>query len=181
MYAYNIGYRRKQNVGRPCKIKTPTVNVEIKKRELFESFEANKEIMNLANLAYHYGRLTKKEYDIACFLESVHTKSNKNLGVKSLSSSAPHTWNVTLQGVYNNHNLSNNTFDNSASQTLWRKIKNFVVLHNPKIAKEFFEILSTHHSYEELCNIKKLGMFNMINSLKEGLQSVETMIDNGLI
>lgn len=176
MYALNAGFTRKMKKGRPLKFKPREESyIEIKKQELFERHEMRKEAMNLISLAYNFGKLTKDEYDIACFLETVCIKAHKGLGVKKLPSSSPNTWQIHIQNSWNMINLGN---ENTKAQDTWRKIRDYVAAHNAKIATEFFNIIATHYSYEDLQAIK-INTFSVTDVLKEGLQIVQKMFDFG--
>jgi len=177
MYAYNAGYTRKLKKGRPFRFKPQECSyIEIKKKELFERYEAQKEEMNLASLAYNFGKLTKDEYDIACFLEHVCVKMQKGLGIKRMPSSSPNTWSLHIQNSWNMINVAN---QDSKAADCWKKVKDFVNVHNPKIATEFLDIIARHYSYEELQAVKM--NFSVTDVLKEGLQTVKRMFEIGYI
>lgn len=177
MYAYNAGYSRKLKKGRPFKFKPQECSyIEIKKRELFECYEMQKEAMNLISLSYNFGKLTKEEYDVACFLEHLCIKMQKGLGVKRIPSSAPNTWGLHVQNSWNMINIGH---EDTKAANCWKQIKDFVGAANPKIAQEFFNIISTHYSYEELQAIKL--NFSVTDTLKTGLQIVQKMFDLGYL
>lgn len=178
MYATNASFTRKMKKGRPCTFKMQDrSHIELKKQELFEKYEARKEAMNLISLAYSFGKLSKEEYDIACFLEQLVHKAQKGLGVKKLPTSAANTWNVSLQNTWNTINAG---YENIHAQNCWKRIRDFVSTKDPKHAQEFFNILTTHYSYEDLQAVK-INTFSITDILKNGLQLVKQMFDLGYL
>ena len=151
--------------------------IETKKQELFERYEMQKEAMNLISLAYNFGKLTKEEYDIACFLEHLCIKAQKGLGIKKLPSSSPNTWTLHIQ---NSWNLISTGSENIKAQNCWRSVKDFVTENNPRIAQEFFNIITTHYSYEDLQAIKYNSQ-SITDILKEGLKLVSKMFTLGYL
>lgn len=174
----NAGFTRKLKRGRPCEFTfQERSHILQKKEELFEKQAAKKEQMNLICLAYNFGKLTKEEYDIACFLEHISIQAQKGLGVKKLPSSSPNTWKINLQNALNAIHCG---YENNRSQDCWRVIKEYVTAQNPKIAQEFFNIITTHYSYEDLQAVK-INTFSMNDVLKEGLKIVSRMFELGYI
>lgn len=178
MYAINAGFTRKMKKGRPCLYRPQERSfIETKKQELFEKYEMQKEVMNLISLSYNFGKLTKEEYDIACFLEHVAIKAQKGLGVKKLPSSAPNTWNLNLQNAWQ---LLDIGYENTKAHNSWKRIKDYIIANNPSIAQEFFNIITTHYSYEDLQAIK-INTFSITDILKTGLKMVQNMFDLGYL
>jgi hypothetical protein len=174
MHAYNVGFTRKLKRGRPFKFKQhDSVScLQEKKKELFERYEMQKEAMNLISLAYNFGKLTKEEYDVACFLEHLCIKMQKSLGIKRIPSSSPNTWNSAIKSSWMMINMDD---ANDKAQQYWKKIKDFVNMQNPRIANEFFNIIAAHHTYEELQAVK--FNFSVTDILKAGVQIVQKMFD----
>lgn len=167
MSAY-ASFSRKLNRGRPARFKNPDMGyLQTRKQDLFEK-NSNNETMSLTNLAYHFGKLTKEEYDTACFLEFLYHKLSKSLGVKTLPTASPHMWSAKIQQCYYPVQQSNN--EDKAKET-WQKIRKHLEINNPNIAHEFLILIGQHHSYEELHAVK-VGSCCVLNILKEGLSSV---------
>ncbi len=176
MQSYNAIYSRKMNKGRPFKFKSTNECLEERKKELFEEHNSNKIPMNLINLAFHFGKLTKEEFDTACFLEHLFNKIHKNLGMKTISSSSPHTWVLNLKSSWQNISM----YEDTTANEVWKKIKSYVQMKDPRIAGEFFNIICKHYSYEDLCAIKT-STFMITNILKDGLKIVYEMIEKSYI
>lgn len=178
MYALNAGFTRKMKKGRPCVYKPIERSyIETKKQELFERYEMQKEAMNVISLAYHFGKLTKEEYDVACFLEHLFIKSQKGMGIKKLPSSSPNTWTIHVQNSWNTITYGN---EDLKAQNCWRRVKDFVTSSNPRIAQEFFNIITLHYSYEDLQAVKYNGQ-STTDILKEGLNIVQRMFTLGYL
>ena len=178
MYALNAAYSRKLKKGRPCTYRPSECSyIETKKQELFERYEMQKEAMNVASLAYNFGKLTKEEYDIACFLEHLAIKAQKGLGIKKLPTSSPNTWTLHIQNSWNMINVGG---ENIKAQNCWKRVRDFVCANNPAIAQEFFNILTTHYSYEDLQAIKYSGQ-SVTDVLQEGLRAVARMFALGYL
>ena len=178
MHSFNAGFTRKLKRGRPCEFKIAERSYIVQKKEaLFENNSLGKEQMNMICLSYNFGKLTKEEYDIACFLEHISIKAHKGLGIKKLPTSSPNTWKVHIQ---NSWHIIASGYENTKAQDSWRSIKEYVAAANPKIAKEFFNIITAHYSYEDLQAVK-INTFSITDILKEGLKIVSRMFDLGYI
>jgi len=176
MYALNTQFSRKAKKGRPLKFKTTQLSyIQEKKQNLFEKYEANKEAMNIINLAYNFGRLTQEEFEIACFAESVCLRAQKNLGIKKIPSSSPITWHQSLQTKW--ANIGSNDIK---AELCWKKIKEYINARAPEITQDFCNLISQHYSYEELMNIKQ-NTFFITKHIKKGVNLIQDMINSGLI
>lgn len=161
--AINIGFTRKSRRGRPFQFRRTFCSLEERKLDLFESSGSQKEAMTFINLAYHFGRLNKEDYDFICFLEKIALKIHKNLDVKKLHGS-PLNWHV-------NSSAFKSSFENDdffKTEEVWKKFKKYFISKAPDIAERFFNILVRHHSYEELLNIKRSPF--VMDVLKKGIK-----------
>ena len=155
MYAYQATRKK----GRPALYGSVNSNLLLKKEELFEN-KNSKNIMDIINLAYNFQKITKEEKDIASFIQSLANKIEKSLDIKKIPSSAPHTWSTKIQNTYSELN------QNYTSEIqLWNKIKIQLNLNN--VPANFMPLITTHHSYEELSNLK--NNFQLMCVLKKGL------------
>lgn len=178
MYALTTGFSRKSKKGRPFSFKMKEKSSLLEKKEnLFESQEARKKPMNIISLSYHFGKLTLEEFEIACFLENLCLKFQKNLGVKKIPSSSPSTWVTAVASSWNKLNVDANP---SKAEITWNRIKSFVIQEEPEIANEFFGIVMKHYSYEELIEVK-INTFSTSDILKKGVQAVKKMSDYGYL
>lgn len=160
--------------GRPRQFDNENQNsqLEQKKQQLFNSDQGKSEYVNLINLAYQTCKLNKKEFDLGLFLEKQYNLSLQYLELKTIPKNSPHTWSNKLKMEANLRNSE------QAFKTL-EKIKILLAQHAPKIATEFFKLINTHHSYEELLILKMNPQIMQI--LKDGLKTLNVLIDLGYL
>lgn len=153
--------------GRPCSSPSENTYLKEKKENLFGN-NSNVQYMNLVNIAYHSNKITKEERDVAMYLESLYFFMKKELGLKTIPKAAPNTWATKMKISY-----VASTKNHEKALVDWNNIKLFVQKVEPKISQDFFNLICSHHSYEELLALRINSQ--VMEVLKQGLACVTKM------